>query len=89
MTEIKTELHILNGDFALGIWRQCGFTGQSLVWRETYLEGPLPERPGFIRLAFTADALPALAYPMNYPKTLFSFASILLEFMILTELYNR
>ena len=43
MTEIKTELHILNGDFALGIWRQCGFTGQSLVWRESYLEGPLPE----------------------------------------------
>ena len=43
MTDIKTELHILNGDFALGIWRQCGFTGQSLVWRETYLEGPLPE----------------------------------------------
>ena len=38
-----TELHILNGDFALDLWRQCGFTGQSLVWRETYLEGPLPE----------------------------------------------
>ena len=35
------------------------------------------------------SALPALTYPRNYPKTLFSFASILLEFMILTELYNR
>ena len=43
MTDIGTELHILNGDFALELWRQCGFTGQSLVWRETYLEGPLPE----------------------------------------------
>ena len=43
MTDIKTEQHILNGDFALELWRQCGFTGQSLVWRETYLEGPLPE----------------------------------------------
>ena len=38
-----TELHILNGDFALELWRQCGFTGQYLVWRETYIEGPLPE----------------------------------------------
>lgn len=38
-----TELHILNGDHALELWRQCGFRGQSLVWRETYLEGPLPD----------------------------------------------
>ena len=43
MTEIGTELHILNGDYALDLWKQCGFTGQSLVWRETYLEGPLPD----------------------------------------------
>ena len=39
----KTELHILNGDQALELWKQCGFQGQSLVWRETYLEGPLPD----------------------------------------------
>ena len=39
----KTELHILNGDCALALWEQCGFQGQSLVWRETYLEGPLPD----------------------------------------------
>lgn len=38
-----TELHILNGDHALELWKQCGFQGQSLVWRETYLEGPLPD----------------------------------------------
>ena len=38
-----TELHILNGDHALDLWKQCGFPGQSLVWRETYLEGPLPD----------------------------------------------
>lgn len=38
-----TELHILNGDCALELWKQCGFRGQSLVWRETYLEGPLPD----------------------------------------------
>ena len=37
-----TELHILNGDQALEFWKQCGFKAQSLVWRETYLEGPLP-----------------------------------------------
>ena len=63
--------------------------GRPIPARHEPLEGPLPERPGFSRLAFTADALPALTYPRNYPKTLFSFASILLEFMILTELYNR
>ena len=38
-----TALHILNGDYALELWKQCGFKGRSLVWRETYLEGPLPE----------------------------------------------
>ncbi|MBO4632291.1 MAG: DUF1835 domain-containing protein [Lentisphaeria bacterium] len=38
-----TELHILNGDQALELWKQCGFHAQSLVWRETYLEGPLPD----------------------------------------------
>ena len=43
MTDIGTELHILNGDYALELWKQCGFTGQSLVWRETYIEGPLPD----------------------------------------------
>ena len=37
------ELHILNGDFALELWSQCGFKGKPLVWKETYLEGPLPE----------------------------------------------
>ena len=39
----EAELHILNGDCALELWKQCGFEGQSLVWRETYLEGPLPD----------------------------------------------
>lgn len=37
------ELHILNGDYALELWKQCGFHAQSLVWRETYVEGPLPD----------------------------------------------
>ena len=37
-----SELHILNGDFALAIWNKCAFKAQSLVWKETYLEGPLP-----------------------------------------------
>ena len=37
------DLHILNGDCAEGLWKQCEFNGQSLVWREIYLEGPLPE----------------------------------------------
>ena len=40
---VETELHILNGEYALELWKQCGFQGQSLVWRETYLEGPLPD----------------------------------------------
>ena len=43
MEEMLTELHILNGDYARELWKQCGFKGQSLVWRETYLEGPLPD----------------------------------------------
>jgi len=37
------ELHILNGDHAFGPWEKCGYDAQSLIWRETYLEGPLPE----------------------------------------------
>ena len=43
MKDIPAELHILNGDCAWELWKQCPFNGQSLVWRETYLEGPLPE----------------------------------------------
>lgn len=43
MSETGNELHILNGDHALELWKQCGFKGQSLVWREIYLEGPLPD----------------------------------------------
>ena len=42
--------------------------GRPIPARHEPLEVPLPERPGFSRLAFTADALPALAYPMNYPN---------------------
>ena len=41
--DTEADLHILNGDCALELWKQCGFRGQSLVWRETYLEGPLPD----------------------------------------------
>ena len=37
------ELHILNGDNALALLQKCGFDGNSLVWRETYIEGPLPD----------------------------------------------
>ena len=37
-----SELHILNGDFALELWQKCHCNVQSLVWKETYLEGPLP-----------------------------------------------
>jgi len=42
--------------------------GRPIPARHEPLEGPLPERPGFSRLAFTADALPKLTYPGNYPK---------------------
>ena len=38
-----SELHILNGDFAFKLWQQCDFKAQSLIWRETYLDGPLPD----------------------------------------------
>lgn len=38
-----SELHILNGDFALPLWKECCFPAESLVWKETYLEGPLPQ----------------------------------------------
>ena len=37
-----SELHILNGDFALELWQKCHFNARALVWKETYLEGPLP-----------------------------------------------
>ena len=37
-----SELHILNGDFALELWQKCHCNVQALVWKETYLEGPLP-----------------------------------------------
>ena len=37
------DLHVFNGDFALDVWKKCGFIGNTLVWKEIYLEGPLPE----------------------------------------------
>ena len=37
------DLHIFNGDCALELWQKCGFSDSTLVWRETYLEGPLPD----------------------------------------------
>ena len=48
-----SELHILNGDCALAIWKQCAFKAQHLVWKETYLDGPLPEGddPALFRVA--------------------------------------
>ena len=45
MTETVSALHILNGDLALKLWEKCNFQAPSLVWRETYLEGPLPATP--------------------------------------------
>ena len=38
----KTEFHILNGDFALALWKKFR-SGANLVWKETYIEGPLPQ----------------------------------------------
>ena len=43
MKNLIKELHILNGDCAFELWKQCHLQGGSLVWRETYLDGPLPE----------------------------------------------
>ena len=43
MKNLIKELHILNGDYAFELWKQCHLQGESLVWRETYLDGPLPE----------------------------------------------
>ena len=37
-----SELHVLNGDLALALWKKCDFPARELVWKETYLEGPLP-----------------------------------------------
>lgn len=36
-------LHVLNGDCALDVWKKSLLPGESLVWREIYLEGPLPD----------------------------------------------
>ncbi|MBR4884366.1 MAG: hypothetical protein IKZ33_03530 [Lentisphaeria bacterium] len=44
MSEDSIHLHILNGDYSFELWKECGFSGEGLVWRETYLEGPLPSR---------------------------------------------
>ena len=38
----KTEFHILNGDFALELWKKSR-SGANLVWKETCLEDPLPQ----------------------------------------------
>ena len=43
MGDGKIDLHILNGDYAAKLLRKCIDSGEALVWRETYLEGPLPE----------------------------------------------
>ena len=37
------ELHIFNGDIACELWKKCNYSAQSLVWRENYLDGPLPD----------------------------------------------
>ena len=37
------KLHILNGDFSLELWKKYNFSTNWLVWKETYLEGPLPQ----------------------------------------------
>lgn len=38
-----SELHILNGDFALALWKKCQYPAEGIVWKETYLEGVLPD----------------------------------------------
>ena len=38
----NAEFHILNGDFALTLWEKSR-SGEHLVWKETYIEGPLPQ----------------------------------------------
>lgn len=43
MNTARCAYHIFNGDFALKLWRQKMLPGESLVWREIYLEGPLPD----------------------------------------------
>lgn len=45
--------NILNGDCALEGWRDAGMPGHTLVWRENYLSGTIPETDdleGFARL---------------------------------------
>ena len=37
------DFHVLNGDFALKLFQKSSLPGEAIVWRETYLEGPLPE----------------------------------------------
>ena len=43
MTDDFSCLNIFNGDIACKLGLECGITGETLVWRETYLEGPLLE----------------------------------------------
>ena len=51
------ELQIFNGDCALAAWRKSGLPGETLVWREDYRHGPLPETDdpeAFARIRATA-----------------------------------
>ena len=37
------KINLLNGDCALEAWKQCALAGETLVWRENYLHGRLPD----------------------------------------------
>lgn len=59
---VMKELHIFNGDYALELWKNSNFDSENLVWRETYLEGPLPATDDLHQFRKArADFLPALA----------------------------
>ena len=57
-------LNILNGDLALGPFRESGLPGETLVWREVYTEGPLgtgsedPEHFRHLRARYLAEIVP-------------------------------
>lgn len=87
MTTQPKILHIFNGDCACNIWKKQGGKSPYLVWRENYLEGPLPplsvsnEEFERIRAEFLHCCLPELSterllrFLLNLDKTVASLSA--------------
>ena len=71
----KNVLCIFNGDFAFEAWKKCvGAEGKDfLVWRENYLEGPLPDNVSLEEFEKTRAALLHTWVPEYSEERLYKF----------------